>query len=91
MARPQIVEVDYFEFLEALKIAADQGRRINAADKTRWKAYIQEHKVKEASTMVFAKAKAETVKSVIIDGGEWDGFYAYAPDDSLCLKFIPGS
>ena len=89
MARPKVKEVDYFQFLEQLKLAGDAGRRIDPADKARWKAYVQSRGIQEAATMVFAKAKAEVVKSAIIDGGDWDGYYVYGPDDHLCLKYVP--
>ena len=89
MKRARLVEVDWHQFQDALKRAAVSGQRIEKTDKTRWAAYIKENEVQEASCMSIARAKAETVKSVIIEGGDWDGFFVYSSDDELCLRLVP--
>ena len=90
MNRSRIVEVDYHEFLTNLRLATDAGAVIDPSDKQQWKAYVREHAVKEAACMSYARARGEKVKATIItDGGAWDGFYVYSPDEEFSLKYEP--
>lgn len=88
MGAPRLVDVNYHVFVQNLKMAADAGTRIEPKEKARWNEYIRTHKVLEASAMSYGKSRSETVKAVIIDGGEWDGYYIYSSDDQFCLKFV---
>ena len=89
MARSRVVEVNYHEFMTALRTAGETGTRIERSDKARWSQYITEHGVHEASCRRIAAGRGSgDVKSVIIDSeGDWNGFYVYSPDDQMCLKF----
>jgi hypothetical protein len=89
MARSRVVEVNYHEFMTALRTAAEKGTRIERTDKARWNAYVKDHGVHEASCRRIATGRGSgDVKAVIInDEGDWDGFYVYSPDDQMCLKF----
>lgn len=89
MARSRVVEVNYHEFMTALRTAAETGTRIERSDKERWNRYITEHAVHEASCRRIAAGRGSgDVKAVIIDAeNDWNGFYVYAPDDQICLRF----
>jgi hypothetical protein len=89
MARSRLVEVNYHEFMTALRTAGERGTRIERSDKEGWAAYIKKHGVKEASARRVAAGRGSgDVKAVIInDEGDWNGFYVYSPDDQMCLKF----
>ena len=89
MGRSRLVEVDWHQFQDHLKKAALAGQRIEKTDKSRWAAFIRERKIQEASCMSIARARAESVKSVIIEGGDWDGFYVFSADDEMCLRLVP--
>jgi len=67
MARPRIVDVDYHQFLAALRKASDTGQRIEVGDKTRWLAWVRDNHVKEAAFRTFAQGKYEGLEPVIID------------------------
>ena len=53
MARPRIVEKDYYQFQQALRRAVDNGNRIDVSERGRWKAWVKEHHIKEASFKSF--------------------------------------
>jgi len=42
MARPRIVEKDYYRFQKALQRAVDIGKRIDVSEIARWKAWVKE-------------------------------------------------
>jgi len=89
MARPRIVEVDYHQFLSQLQLATDSGRRIEKTEKVKWKAWVREHKILEASFMSYAGEYGDGAQPVIIQAeGEWDGYYIYSSVDEFCLKFV---
>lgn len=88
MARPRIVDVDYFQFLQALRKAADNGQRIDASQRDRWLAWVRENHVKEAAFKTFAQGKYEGLEPVIIDAnGEWHGYYLVSKQEEACLKW----
>jgi hypothetical protein len=75
-----------------LRAAAESGGEIEPSDKQRWKAYIRQYDVKEASCMSYARARSDDVSAAIInDGGPWDGYYVYSRDEEFCLKFEPAT
>lgn len=89
MARPRIVEVDYHQFCTQLQLAADTGGRIEKTEKVKWKAWVREHKILEASFMSYASEYGDGAKPVIIaSDGDWGGYYVYSDDDQFCLKFV---
>jgi hypothetical protein len=91
MARPKIVDLDYFLFRKALRKAIDSGSRIDRADKTRWKTWVQENHIKEAAFQSFAKRMYEGLEPVIIDGDpdyEWRGYYLFSTDEEAVLKWV---
>jgi hypothetical protein len=88
MARPRIVEVDYFGFQQALRRAADAGERIDPSDKARWNEWVREHRVKEAAFKSFGQGRYEDLEPVIIDTeGQWRGYYLVSKSDEACLKW----
>ena len=88
MARPRIIDVDYFQFKQALRRAIDSGQRIDAADKDRWLAWVRANKIKEAAFRSFAQGKYEGLEPVIIDvDGEWRGYYLVSTQEEACLKW----
>jgi hypothetical protein len=94
MGQPSIIEVEYHDFLKILQHATDSRKKIDKADKERWKNFVREHKVPEAGMGIKAKAGAMSgnTKSVIIDGvGADDGYYIYSSDDLFCLKYDLGA
>ncbi len=93
MGQPSIIEVEYHDFLKILQQATDSKKKIDQADKERWKNFVREHKVPEAGMGVKAKAGAMSgnTRSVIIDGvGKNDGYYIYSSDDLFCIKYDLG-
>lgn len=88
MARPRIVDVDYYLFQRALRKAIDSGLRIDKADKDRWLSWVRENHVKEAAFMTFGQGKYEGLEPVIIDGdSEWRGYYLFSIQEEACLKW----
>ena len=89
MPRSRVVEVDYHPFQTELQIATGAGHRIEPTDKERWATYIRDHEVKEAACASVVRARGGSkVRAVIIDDeGPWAGYYVFAPDEELCLRF----
>ena len=88
MARPRIIDVDYFQFRKALQNATDSGQRINETDKSRWLSWVRENGVKEAAFRSFAAGKYEGLEPTIIDvDGEWRGYYLFSSAEEACLKW----
>lgn len=91
MARPKIVDVDYYEFKDHLAKATREGGRIEKSDKERWKAYVKQHQINEVAMLHWGRSKYDTVEAVILDcGNEWDGFYVYSKDEEAALKWAKG-
>ena len=91
MGRARIVDVDYHQFRQQLMAAGESDGRIEPSDKQRWKAYVREHDVKEASCMSYARGRNEKISAAIINnGGSWDGYYVYSEEEEFCLKFERG-
>lgn len=88
MARPKIVDLDYFLFQKALRRAIDNGSRIDRSEKKRWHDWVQENHIKEAAFRSFAKGMYEGLEPVIIDGkGKWRGYYLFSTDEEAVLKW----
>lgn len=88
MARPRIVDVDYYQFQRALRRASDAGQRIDETDKQRWSSWVRENHIKEAAFKSFAKGKYEGLEPVIIDeDGQWRGYYLVSKQEEACLKW----
>lgn len=93
MGQRRIIEVEYQDFLRALRHATDAKRKIEKTDKEAWMAFVKKHAVPEAGMRVHAMAGAMSgkIRGVIIDGeGAADGYYLYSPDDQFCLKYELG-
>ena len=93
MKRPQIVEVDYFEFKTQLRRATNSGRQIEITDKKPWQEYIQKNKIPDAALAVHARSRSTSGKlkqAIIADDSPWDGYYVYSPDEEFCLKLDLG-
>lgn len=89
MARPRIVEKDYYQFQQALRRAVDKGNRIDASEKERWKAWVKEHHIKEASFKSFGAGMYDGLEPVIIDqDDEWGGYYMYSTDEEVVLTWV---
>ncbi len=88
MARPQIVDLDYYQFQRALRRAIDSGARIDRADKKRWSAWVRENRIKEAAFRSFSKNLYDNLEPVIIDGDDkWRGYYLFSTDEEAVLKW----
>jgi hypothetical protein len=88
MARPRIVEVDYFGFQQALRRATDSGNRIEQTDKPRWNAWVRANGVKEAAFKSFGEGKFDGLVPVILDGdAQWRGYYLVSTSEEACLKW----
>ena len=91
MARPKIVDLDYFQFQKALRRAIDTGARIDKSEKQRWSAWVRENHIKEAAFRSFSKRIYENLEPVIIDGepdDKWRGYYLYSADEEAVLKWV---
>jgi hypothetical protein len=88
MARPRIVDVDYFQFQRALRKAIDSGQRIDVSEKDRWLSWVRENDIKEAAFKALAAGKYEGLEPVIIDvESEWKGYYLFSAAEEACLKW----
>ena len=91
MARPKIVDLDYFQFQKALRRAIDTGARIDKSEKERWHNWVRENQIKEAAFRSFSKRIYENLEAVIIDGepdDKWRGYYLYSTDEEAVLKWV---
>jgi hypothetical protein len=88
MGRPKIVEQNYFEFKVALGEAVDKGTRLEPKQKEQWRAWVKEHRIKEAAFRSLADGRFEGIAAVIIDDdGPWGGYYLFSADEEACLKW----
>ncbi len=88
MGIARIKEINYYEFLNALRDARDNGNRLEKTNEAEWKDFIRSNDIKEVSFMSVANKKYENMKPVIIkSGNEWEGFYAYSDDDEAVIKW----
>ena len=88
MARPQIVDLDYYQFQRALRRASDSGTRIERTDKKRWSDWVRENRIKEAAFRSFSKSMCEDLEPVIIDDdGKWRGYYLFSTAEEVVLKW----
>ena len=88
MGRPRIVEKDYYQFQQALRRATDKGDKIDVSDKERWKAWVKEHRIKEASFKSFGAGMYENLQPVIIDqDDDWGGYYMYSTAEEVVLRW----
>ena len=51
MGIARIKEINYYEFLIALRNARDNGMRIEKTSETEWKDYVRSNDIKEVSFM----------------------------------------
>ncbi len=89
MARPRIVEKDYYQFQQALQRAVDTGNRIDVSEEKRWKEWVKEHRVKEASFKSFGAGMYEGLEPVIItQNDEWGGYYMFSKAEEVVLTWV---
>ncbi len=89
MARPRIVEKDYYQFQQALQRAVDTGSRIDVSEEKRWKEWVKEHRVKEASFKSFGAGMYEGLEPVIItQNDEWGGYYMFSKAEEVVLTWV---
>jgi hypothetical protein len=89
MVRPTIQDIDYHEFLTALRKAVDEGARIDISDKKRWAEWVKQHRIREAAFKSFGGGRFEGLQPVIIDGdGPWGGYYLHSSEEEACLKWF---
>lgn len=89
MARPKIVEKDYYQFQKALRRAIDTGNRIDVSDRERWKEWVKEHRIKEASFKSFGAGMYEGLEPVIINqDDQWGGYYMFSKDEEVVLTWV---
>jgi len=92
MSRPGIEEVNYHDFMRMVRIATDKGFLLERKDKEKWKQYVTDNSVRDASLEAHAKVKFSYGKPVLVAilmGSAWDGCYAYSKDDEAVLKYLP--
>ena len=88
MARPKIVEVDYYQFSERLRRATDAGKRLEKSDQPEWDNFVAAQNVNEVAMASWGRSKFENTTPVIInDGGSWQGYYVFSKEDEACLKW----
>ena len=88
MARPKIVEQNYFEFKVALQKSTDSGSRIEPTEKDRWKTWVKENKIQEAAFRSMANQQFDEPRAVILDEeGPWGGYYMFTTAEEVCLKW----
>ena len=88
MVRPRIVERDYYQFQQALRGAVDNGNRIERTETERWKSWVKEHRVKEASFKSFGAGMYDGLEPVIIDqDDEWGGYYMFSKAEEVVLTW----
>lgn len=88
MARPRILEVDYFHFRDALGRATAAGNRIEPKEKKRWDEWVREHEIREAAFKAFTDDMYEGLNPVIIASeDEWDGYFLVSTVEEACLKW----
>jgi hypothetical protein len=86
-----MIDMEFALFMNRLKQAITNGERIEKSERKRWADYIEEHGILEVASMVHGRAISQNIVPVIIDSDdEWDGFYVYAKDEEVCLKFDRG-
>jgi hypothetical protein len=87
MPRANVVEYDYYQFLQMLRRASDSGRRIDKSDAERWSRYVRDKHLNEIAATAIAREKFERVELVILDEGlETDGLYLFSRDEEGCLR-----
>lgn len=92
MSRPGIEEVNFHDFMSAVKTASDKGFLLERKDKEKWKEYVTENSVRDVSLEAHAKVKFSYGKPVLVaitKGPDWVGCYAYSKDDEAVLKYVP--
>ena len=67
MGRPRIVEINYHDFVSALRTAASEGTRLEPTEKDRWAQWVKDNEVKEAAFRSYCKGQFEQLKAVILD------------------------
>jgi hypothetical protein len=88
MARPKIVEVDYYQFAARLRKAIDSGHRLEKTDQPAWNDYVAANLVNEVAIAAWGQSIFAKTRPVIInDGSSWDGYYVYSKEDEACLKW----
>jgi hypothetical protein len=87
---PRIVQVNYHEFLAALRRAGDVGARIDPTERQRWSDWVRANDVKEAAFRTVGSNQFEGLVPVIIDdGSDWTGYFLYSRRDEACLRWVP--
>lgn len=92
MGRPQIIEVDFFDFKTRLRQAIDSGKRVEKSQADAWSSFVRENKVNEAAMIAWGKGKFVAGKPspvIIDDGSDWSGYYVFSQDDEMALKWKP--
>jgi hypothetical protein len=88
MSRPSIQDIDYHEFLTALRKAVDDGSRIDVSERQRWTEWVKKHRVREAAFKSMGGGRFEGLQPVIIDNdGKWGGYYLHSSEEEACLKW----
>lgn len=88
MARPKIIEVDYYRFRTELNRAAGVGERLEPTDKDAWKEWVRSNEVREAAFLTMGSNMYDELKPVILTGdNEWQGYYLVSTVDEACLKW----
>jgi hypothetical protein len=67
MSRPTVKEINYVDFKRILEQAMAAGTRVEKSNTKRWTAYVNEHRIKEAGFVAYARSHFESLKPVIVD------------------------
>jgi hypothetical protein len=88
MGRPRITEINYHDFVSALRRAVSDGTRLEPIERAKWSAWVKANKVKEAAFRSFCKGQYDDLKPVILDTDEsWRGYYLISDVEEVCLKW----
>jgi hypothetical protein len=89
VARAQVIDFDYYQFIGLLRRATDSGARIEK-NEPRWAEYIKTHQINEVAASSIARQKLEkSVPVIIAEGKDTDGLYFYSKNEEACMRLVP--
>lgn len=84
----RLVEVDYQEFLKALRTAKAAETAVPPDDKAAWAKAVAELAVKAEAFRLMARERFGAEELVILRGeAPWDGLFAWNPESHACVRF----
>ncbi len=84
----RLVEVDYQEFLKALRTAKAAGAAISPDEKAAWAKEVAARAVKAEAFRLMARDRFGAEELAILNGAApWDGLFAWNPESHACVRF----